>query len=1147
MYLFHEDFRIYGDDRQPYGVYVEESSAFYHKHTRITERGYSLSCAGNKYLWKTPPLYNFKKKIRFSYKYPTGDARFTLLFRYDKATRRGFGLSIGFAADETVIFRLCKFEDITCTVIEEKSCPGASYPVDDTSYIADLVLKDNMIIGCVSGALFIFNLPDECNAAGEAGICRNDFLGEIILEDVALESADEIERKIMSAPVTAEIPTYSGGMIPYTLTYSAEVIGGVPYLSFTLDGGVQRRYDYPTLPLSPGQYTVEIDRIKKPYVRFGGVKYYLHNGSLNTSDPRLHWRDVLSEWFDITTLPVQKTVAISESNKIDKISFGYERMEADGYKMQSEGEWEFVFDGSGAVIERRAPEDTDFCKVDSVKNDVYKLIPDDCVRRDEVLRHFDGNHYFSEAEPIKFEFCVYTNKDPRFITLRCQLLDVYGCPLNDRPAELSAERISDCKWKVKSAPLPVACYRVIVDVFFGTAKITERDVAFEVFDIKGEKCAPLESGLPFLFSVPNEQQHLDRDPFDPWNPYESCNMEHYYCCTSFTGHVAEDRRTWELTRPFAREWYVWLSDHRTMVDHDPEKHKDIVKYADYMYFPVDDETAVLRHDYWNINSYRSGLLSVLSGFLDAHPDIRNKIGWSDGEAFTKPHLEKLLVAAKNDWYSWANRHYLECFKRQNEYFKERNPNFKRACYGPFSLYAIPMHTNYFIDGFGFAQGEALAKDIYNGFCQFEDYPCSCAYQTYRGAYSAATILLHNPGLVIYPEQYTSSDGGCIDGLVKFATPPLGAYRMQPWFNTAHAREYVYNTAYYKNGGYHFLNKYGFMHRDLTPADVEYFVRHWKAVVEHKPARPLRSTCFIAECSPSDDRVEDWGKDKIGYQHIFNISDSGLGFVYETSRMSGLPCGFMTDWDSFAGLTEDDCDLIVLPSLAEAPPKAVEHIRRLYNQGVSLFAVSRVDGLEDIFGVKPSFRKSRVNVISDTIGNSEYILPLDAEFNYAPDGAEVMMYAGDEPVVIRNDRAVLLNSAPSYIGRAHYLDIPQLGGFDSISRLLRKVCSGMLRQLSDPIAWTDISNGDTVTGLTLIRDERGRDILLAIDYSDHSQEEVESRVTETVVCFKDSGWKNIRFCEDEGKDQASPLIENGVLRGVHLKLHMHQSCMIELTN
>ena len=44
-----------------------------------------------------------------------------------------------------------------------------------------------------------------------------------------------------------------------------------------------------------------------------------------------------------------------------------------------------------------------------------------------------------------------------------------------------------------------------------------------------------------------------------------------------------------------------------MVDHDPEKHKDIVKYADYMYFPVDDETAVLRHDYWNINSYKSGL------------------------------------------------------------------------------------------------------------------------------------------------------------------------------------------------------------------------------------------------------------------------------------------------------------------------------------------------------------------------------------------------------------------------------------------------------------------------------------------------------------------------------------------------------------
>ena len=94
-------------------------------------------------------------------------------------------------------------------------------------------------------------------------------------------------------------------------------------------------------------------------------------------------------------------------------------------------------------------------------------------------------------------------------------------------------------------------------------------------------------------------------------------------------------------------------------------------------------------------------------------------------------------------------------------------------------------------------------------------------------------------------------------------------------------------------------------------------------------------------------------------------------------MSGLPCGFMTDWDSLP--VSQALRPIVLPSLAEAP-KAVEHIRRLYNQGVSLFAVSRVDGLEDIFGVKPS-SENRVNV-SDTIGNSEYILPLDAELTIA---------------------------------------------------------------------------------------------------------------------------------------------------------------------
>ncbi|MEA4888971.1 MAG: hypothetical protein VB070_05870 [Clostridiaceae bacterium] len=1152
MYFFHEDFKIYGDNKQPYGVYIEECSSFYHKHTRRTERGYSLSCSGNKYLWATPPLHNFRETLRFSYQYPTDEAAFTLLFRYDRRRHRGPGLNIGFSDDGTLILRLCVFDGIDRHVAEEKRYSGdlcgghVAYPVNGAAYTAELVLQDNRIGGRINDIDFSFVLPEEWpDACGEAGMMRSDFIGELILEDVAVQSDDEMDQAAILSPVTVEIPLYSGGNMPYVLSWSAERIGGTPFFTFTFDGGVQYREKYHAYPLKTGQYTVEIDRIRNPYVRLGKNKYYLYNGSLNTADPGLHWKDVLTEWFAITRLPISKTVALSAFNPSDTLSFGYESMEADGYLMQSEGAWEFVFDQNGVFLETRSPEEIDFCKVVSLKNDVFKLISDHCVRKNEVIEHFAGNHYFSENEPIIFQLRLITKKDPHFVVFDCKLLDVYGCPLEDGTSDLTAEQTADQEWEVRHAPLPVACYRIVIHVLYGTIEIANRDVVFEVFDKLGQRCAPLESGLPFLFSTPNEQRYLDRDPFDPWSPYASCNMEHYYSCVSFTGYVAEERRTWEMTEPLARKWYVWLSDHRTMEEHDLDRHADIVRHADYMYFPIDCEWAVLRHDYWKIDSYRFGMDKIVARFLDERPDIREQVGFHDGEAFTRQHLERLLKCAMNEWHAWANRYFLECFRRQNRYFTERNPKFKRASYGPYSVYGIPMHTNHFIDHFGFPQGRPLAEDVFTGFCQFEDYPCSCAYQTYRGAFSAATILLHNPGLAIYPEQYTTSEGGCLDGLVKFAAPPLGAYKVPLWFNTTHAREYVYNTAYRDAEGYHYLDQYGFMQRDLKPQDLEYFVRHWKTVLDHKPERPLRTTCFVAECDPADDRVEDWAKDKIGYQHIFNVSDSGLGFIYEVSRMCGLPCGFMANWDAVTTLTADDCDLIVLPSTASAPPEAIAQIRRLYKAGVSLFAVSSVDGLEDIFKVKPARRTVPVSTITDKNGGIEYILPLEAEFNYTTDCGEVPIYAGKEPVLIKNGRAVLLNAAPSYIGRNYNLELSHLGGFESTSRLLRNVCAGILRQISSPLAWTDTAHGETCTGLSLFRDKQGREILLSIDYSDHDPDSVDNRITETTVFFGRNNWHAIKCCENTDTEQASPLIENGVLRGVMFRLRMHESCIIEL--
>ena len=61
-----------------------------------------------------------------------------------------------------------------------------------------------------------------------------------------------------------------------------------------------------------------------------------------------------------------------------------------------------------------------------------------------------------------------------------------------------------------------------------------------------------------------------------------------------------------------------------------------------------------------------------------------------------------------------------------------------------------MHTNYFIDGFGFAQGEALAKDIYNGFLSLK-IPCSYGIKLTE-EHTPRRQSCFNPGLVIYPNN-----------------------------------------------------------------------------------------------------------------------------------------------------------------------------------------------------------------------------------------------------------------------------------------------------------------------------------------------------------------------------------------------------------
>ena len=126
------------------------------------------------------------------------------------------------------------------------------------------------------------------------------------------------------------------------------------------------------------------------------------------------------------------------------------------------------------------------------------------------------------------------------------------------------------------------------------------------------------------------------------------------------------------------------------------------------------------------------------------------------------------------------------------------------------------------------------------------------------------------------------------------------------------------------------------------------------------------------------------------------------------------------------------------------------------------------------GVKPAPRTRYIHTLR--LGQeTENVFPYDAEFRYDPDGAEVVIEADGEPVLLTHGCTALFNSAVSSIGRDSFAEKVEYVR-ESISLLLLRAATDTLRALTDPDVWAQSC------GLTHFEDTEGRELLLAVDYS-----------------------------------------------------------------
>ena len=1122
MYRFKETFSCYDENYKPYGILTESCSQYWHKHAFCGKDGFTIPCTGNKYLLRTPKLCGFESEYTFRFGALAKAAGISLYFGYDPDRHSGYNVSIEWDRKST------SMRVVLYSIIDERYSEVSSIPVKDAEfptvgdiYWVKLICQTGKAILTLDGYdPFIFNVQYE---NGYTGFSRPHFIGSVTFTSVNLTA--EFEENPLRAPTKVQIPLVNGGTMPLSLEYSFADIGGTTFLHVTLDGGPQYRNEenYNPYPCNKkGQYVVEKWFIEKPFFTYGGKKYLFKNGRLMLTDPGLAMKEVLSIVLDISELPLTVTVAVDNCNG-GEIGFGYEMLEVNGYDTQSGGN-EFRFSMDGDYLGEITPEDS-FVLCSPEEKEATRIIPKNAFDYETVREHFAKAHYFAEDEEIFFQ--IKTNTEKKYLEYWAELQNVYGVRLS----ELSVSP----DLNISHPSLPVGLYRIFLTVTYGGEPFKTVDTVFEVYDPEGKKCAPLESGLPIIFAMPNEQQYLDRDVFDPWNIGNPTNAEHFCSVNAFTGHVAEHRRIWEVTKLFARKWYVWLSDRRTMVDYDYHDHMDIVKNADYIYYPVDYEWAVMRSDLYNARYWghdQPAFNKMLDEFIDAHEGAREKLCHTRGAKITQEVANGLYQYYRDEWRDFAKKRITDSFIKQNELFEKLNPGIKRACYGPFAVYTANMRTSKLSEDYGFELGDTLSDVIYTGFGQFEDYPISCAYQTYRGAFGVGATLVASPKLKMYPEQYDGSKGGCIDGAVYFANPPIGAYEKPSWFDTTSSREYVYNTPRKTVDGFEYWRSYGFMKTGMADNEnTDRFIKEWRYVLEHQPKKPLRSAMMICEFTRTDDGFDG---SYPGWKIPHNVSEEGIAYVYETTRLCGIPAGFFGDWQTLMTVSADDIDLLVIPSTEHAPKEAIAHIRRLYEKGVSLIAVSSVYGLEDIFGVRYAPKTVKYYAIK-TDAKCESVYPYEETAHYEADGAKVVLWADDTPALYRHDRTALFNISPMVLGKTYFYQLAEAARSTN-STLLRQTATTIVKELSDPIATAE------ECGITLLEDNDGNTLILAIDYSEHDDAKI-YMATEKTVYLNKKTYRDAR-CLD-GKPIRRLLSKDGTLDGIVVTLRRHESALIQL--
>ena len=1104
-FVLKNDFYKHDDNNQPYSIEVEKDNPYYHLNGQCDEKGYAVLFSGARAYLDVPQVKTFHLSfyLMHNHSHAKGyNETFVVLFGYDRRNRVGYQLEFVYLESGGSIIRLTKALPKEKVVIKEQTYDFIQEC--DIKYFIDIQVTEHHVRCSLADCMFDCALESK---TGKVALTRESAFLEMYVSNLTFETDEITQRKI--AEYRLKIPKYNGMSNSYELTLTAYDLGeGIVKLDYEFSEGL---FTYDTREEFVGDtWAMMYEEFDSLYFKINDSKrYYLKNGLVRIFEENFTPKnqgmyavkesvcDLHKALVDTWREPEKGSITVKAFGEVETLAFGYKNIRCFRSEFLA-SPMQYIFDKNGKELYVGEPldEQVALAVTSPLSQGLEKLIPDTVYEREKLIEHLTDNHYFlTTDENIAFGIDVRSRYDYQGIEIKAWLQDAFYNTIQevdttfcDTPFHYAD--FASKSFKVGLKPLALGVYHLYIEVFYCGLKIADHRSAFEVIDPSSNVSPQQASGL--------FRSHIGDSGKKPcpnlWLKQPDFNVEHYIDILLIDPKSANRMRVWEVYPIFKKEINCWMNQRcvsREDLLNNAFMDFGITKHADYLFLqtPGEENKLYHRYDFYVYRHFKTHLLGMCERFLCENEDIRKELGLKNvTEEFTLENYKNFMQKYSAKFIRYCLPQITQLHLEQWKEVKKINPKAKRFSYGPLSLYVAAYGGANNLKWQG--NDPKRVHEVFDGYMQFEDYPHDCNYSTTKSAFALATIKYLNPKVKIFPELYDTWLEGCPDEALPGAHPPLGYFYCQPYACMTQIFEYIYNTSHYfaDTKEYGYWREFGLMIYSLyvtkTKEKFDEMMPAWGKAMENKPVKPLRGCVFLYEIPEEDDRFNpDCSYDQFAGgdyglcgRPVHNISETGLAYVYRMVRESGIPVSTITSYAALDEYNQDTMDILVIPSLKGVSQGIKDKIRRLYEKGTPIIAVSEVEGLEDIFGVALNRHKTRLTYLKDT-QTTEYIAPINTEVYYDAVDGEVLLYAdNEEPILIQKDNAFLINAPIGEVGIETLKYAAFLGSYN-ISTLMENIVMDTITKLS-----TSKFKASKRCGITPFVNEKKEDILLLIDYS-----------------------------------------------------------------